>query len=205
MSWDKVNSAAWYDRNAGAYIARTDRVDLSGLYEKFLEGVPPGGRILDAGCGSGRDSLAFQNVGYVVMPMDASVAMVEHASRLLNTRALLKRHQDIDFVEQFDGVWSNASLLHVPHAELTAVLAKYRTALRRGGVLFASFKHGEGEQFRDDRLFSNQNAGSFRQLIDEVPGLILIDSWLNADRRPGRHHEQWFSVLCRRDHGDDDS
>lgn len=205
MSWRNLNSAAWYDRNAEAYIAGTDCVDLSNLREKFLAYVPSGGRILDAGCGSGRDSLAFQNAVYSVVPMDASVAMVEHASRLLNTRALLKRHQDIDFVEQFDGVWSNASLLHVPHLELAAVLAKYRTALRRGGVLFASFKHGEGEQFRDDRLFSNQNAGSFRQLIDEVPGLILIDSWLDADRRPGRQHEQWFSVLCRRDHGDDDS
>lgn len=203
MSVSNLNSAAWYDCNTQTYIANTQSVHLSHLYEKFLRYVPAGGRVLDAGCGSGRDSLEFRGLGYDVVPMDASLAMVQHGSQLLGTEAMHKRHQDVDFVEEFDGVWSMASLLHVPHAELADVLEKYRTAFRSGEVLFASFKHGEGEHYRQERLFANQNAESFRQLIDEVPELTLIDSWVDTDRRPGRQHEQWFSVLCQKDHGGD--
>ena len=202
MSWNDVNSAVWYDRNTQAYIDNTRAVDLSDLHGKFLRYVPAGGRILDAGCGSGRDSLAFRRLGYDAAPMDASLAMVQHVRQLLGMEAIHRRHQDVNFAAEFDGVWSNASLLHVPHAALAGVLEKYRTALRPGGVLFASFKHGEGEHYRDQRLFANQNDDSFSQLIAQVPGLGLIDTWLDADRRPGRQHEQWFSVLCRNEPGD---
>lgn len=198
MRRDDVNSAAWYDRNTQHYIDRTLDVDLSHLYERFLRYVPAGGRILDAGCGSGRDSLAFHRLGYDVVPMDASIEMVKHARQLLGTEAIHQRHQDVDFVDAFDGVWSMASLLHVPHAELPAVLGKYRTALIPGGTFFASFKHGTGEDVRDERLFANQNDGSFLQLLSQVPGLTLLETSVETDRRPGRGEEEWFSVICRR-------
>jgi SAM-dependent methyltransferase len=193
-----LNSAAWYDRHPQDYIARTQAVDLSPLYAKFLAHVPPGGRILDAGCGSGRDSLAFRGMGYEVVPMDASLAMVEHVTEVLDQEALHLRHQDVAFVEAFNGIWSNASLLHVPHAELPDVLQRYGRALAPGGVLFASFKLGEGEDVRSERLFANQNETSFRAVVGRVAGLELLETWTEADRRPGRQDEQWFSVLCRR-------
>ncbi len=116
------NSADWYDRHTQDYIARTQSVDLSPVYAKFLAHLPPGGRILDAGCGSGRDSIAFQRMGYEIVPMDASLAMVQHATEMIGQEALHLRHQDVTFVEAFDGIWSMVSLLHVPHAELPAVL-----------------------------------------------------------------------------------
>ncbi len=198
MSSGDVNSAAWYDRNTQDYVDRTQMVELSHLYERFLRYVPAGGRILDAGCGSGRDSLAFRRLGYDVVPMDASIEMVKHVSQLLGTKAIHRRHQDVDFVEAFDGVWSMASLLHVSHAELPEVLGKYRTALIPGGAFFASFKHGQGEQVRDERLFANQDDASFRQLLRHVPGLTLLETSVDTDRRPGREGDEWFSVICRR-------
>lgn len=199
MTWSDIDSAVWYDRHTQSYIQRTESVDLAYLREWFLRHVAAGGRILDAGCGSGRDSVAFERLGYDVVPMDASIEMVKHVSQLLEKRALHRRHQEVDFVEEFDGVWSMASLLHVPHAELPGVLRKYRTALVPGGALFASFKHGEGEHYRDERLFANQNEESFRKVIAKVPGLSLMETGIDPDRRPGRQDEQWFSVLCRRE------
>jgi SAM-dependent methyltransferase len=198
MSHKGVDSAAWYDRHTAGYIANTESVDMSDVHARFLAHVPAGGRILDAGCGSGRDSRAMLDRGYDVTPMDASIEMVRHASETLGRPALHLRHQDVDFAAAFDGIWSNASLLHVPQDELAGVMTKYRDALVPGGVMFASFKHGAGEIQRDERLFSNQTAESCRTLLESVPGLDLIEMWVDTDRRPDRGHEEWLNLLCRK-------
>ena len=193
-----VDSAAWYDQHTDHYIAHTEHVDMSDIHARFLAHVPSGGRILDAGCGSGRDSRAMLASGFDVTPMDASIEMVRHASAALGRPALHLRHEDVAFDAAFEGIWSNASLLHVPQADLPAVLGNYRDALVPGGVIFASFKHGSGEFHRDERIFSNQTEDSFRQLIEEVPGLDVLEMWISNDRRPGREHEEWLNALCRR-------
>jgi SAM-dependent methyltransferase len=81
----------YYDEHAAEFIANTQSVDLSELYGPFLSLIPGGGRILDAGCGSGRDSLAFLKLGYDVTWIDASAKMVEA------TAALTGRLQRIGF------------------------------------------------------------------------------------------------------------
>jgi SAM-dependent methyltransferase len=124
--------------------------------------------------------------------------MARHASGVLNQEVLHLRHEEIAFVDEFDGIWSNASLLHVPRADLPEVFGRLRRALVPGGVLFTSFKIGEGETFRSERIFTNQTAGSLRELIESVSGLELIESWVSNDLRPGREHEQWLNSLCRR-------
>ncbi len=67
-----------------------------------------------------------------------------------------------------------------------------------GGLLYASFMLGEGEDVRSERLFANQNAVSFRAIVATVTGLDLLESWVETDRRPGRQDAQWFCVLCQR-------
>jgi 2-polyprenyl-3-methyl-5-hydroxy-6-metoxy-1,4-benzoquinol methylase len=198
MSEIETISSDWYDRNAQRYMASTLDADLSHIYASFLRYVPEGGRILDAGCGPGRDSLVFQQMGYDVTALDASAEMVRIASERLGKPVLQIRHQDVVFRQTFDGIWSMASLLHVPQAELRVVFEKYRNALVPGGVLFASFKHGQGESRTKGRLFSNQNRQSLERLIAPIADLEVIDTWVDFDNRPGRSHEEWVSVLCRR-------
>jgi len=70
------STIAYYDQNASEFCANTTALDMSALYEPFLRAVPAGGRILDAGCGSGRGSLAFLKLGYTVVSVDASLEMV---------------------------------------------------------------------------------------------------------------------------------
>ena len=198
MSASRPDSAAWYDQHAGEYSSRTDHVDLTDHYDRFLARIPPGGRLLDAGCGPGRDSLAFLARGYDVTAMDASITMVEVARRQLGQPVLHLRHEDIAYDREFDGIWANATLLHVSHSDLPEVLARYRKALVPDGVMFASFKLGTGEVITSERLFANQDAASFREVLAAVPGLTLIDIWSSFDRRPGREHEQWLNVLVQR-------
>ena len=78
----RVKSAAYYDEHAAELCANTVTLDMNDLYAPFLRTVPPGGRILDAGCGSGRDSLAFLKRGFDVVPIDASTEMVRTAKEL---------------------------------------------------------------------------------------------------------------------------
>ncbi len=201
MPEQTVDSARCYDQHTADYIARTWDADLRLHYARFVARLPAGDRILDAGCGSGRDSLAFAGMGFDVTAMDASTEMATYASSLLGRPALVRRHQEVDFEAAFDGVWSMASLLHVSQAELPGVLARYRDALVPGGVMFASFKHGSGEHIVEDRLFANQNRSSFERVIAMVPGLELLESEIDPDTRPDRASEEWFSVICQRRRG----
>ncbi|HYI25420.1 MAG TPA: bifunctional GNAT family N-acetyltransferase/class I SAM-dependent methyltransferase [Thermomicrobiales bacterium] len=199
VTHSRPDSAAWYDQHAGEYAARTDAIDLGDHYDRFLAQVAPGGRVLDAGCGPGRDSAAFIALGYKVTAMDASIGMVELASERLGRRVMHLRHEEVAFDREFDGIWANATLLHVPQDGLPDVLARYRRALVPGGVMFASFKLGSGEVVAGERLFANQDETSFRDVLAAVPAMSLVDVWTSQDRRPGRAHEGWLNVLVRRD------
>lgn len=198
MSETRINSASWYDHDSAHYIANTESVDLSELYDRFLARLPARARILDAGCGSGRDGLAFKRRGHAVVAADASIAMVQHASKALAQEAVHLRHEDLAFVDAFNGIWSNASLLHVPRAGLPDVFGRLRGALVPAGILFCSFKLGEDDVYRSERLFTNQTADSLRQLIDATAGLELMETWTSRDLRPGRQDEQWLNAMCRR-------
>jgi SAM-dependent methyltransferase len=202
MHMSIIDSAAWYDRNTQDYIDRTQDVDLEDTWDRFLVYVRDGGRILDAGCGSGRDSLAFIRRGYDAVPMDASVEMVRHASELTGRKALHLRHEEVEFEEAFDGVWSNASLLHVRHEDLPGVFRRYQRALVPGGVMFSSFKYGEGERVERERTFSHHNEETFRQLLSNLSGLSLHEMWIDHDRRPGREHERWLNTVLVKDLAD---
>jgi 2-polyprenyl-3-methyl-5-hydroxy-6-metoxy-1,4-benzoquinol methylase len=77
---------------------------MSELYAPFLRELPGGGRILDAGCGSGRDSLAFLQKGYQVSSIDASAEMVNATTKLTGLEAKLLTFDALDFDGEFDGL-----------------------------------------------------------------------------------------------------
>ncbi len=72
-------------------------------YDRFLPMVPKGGRILDAGCGSGRDAKAFIDAGYEVVAFDASTKLVDYATKLSGLSVLLMTFADMKWVEEFPG------------------------------------------------------------------------------------------------------
>ena len=72
----------YYDNNAQGFVDSTFTVDMQSLYQPFLNLLPDFGRILDLGCGSGRDALAFKNMGYQIKAMDYSEELVKQARKL---------------------------------------------------------------------------------------------------------------------------
>ena len=116
----------YYDLNGGDFFDSTVNVDMSTHYKEFLAYIPKHSQILDAGCGSGRDTLAFRSLGYDVTSIDGSYKMCKLASEYTSHEVLHMQFQEIEFNHIFDGIWASASLLHISSSEIDVVLGKLK-------------------------------------------------------------------------------
>jgi len=189
-------SVPFYDQKADQFVSDTIDVDMSELHKPFLALIPRGGRILDAGCGSGRDSLAFLNKGYDVVSMDASSRMVAAASALTGRPALKMSFGEMSFINEFAGIWACASLLHVPRSMLPAVLCRLERALKPGGHLYMSFKYGGSERIESDRLFNDLNENLLSDFVVHCSSLRIVSMWTSQDRRPGGS-AVWLNAIAQ--------
>ncbi len=184
----------YYDKNADSFFEGTVNVDMSEVRQRFLKYIPAGERILDAGCGSGRDSKAFLDNGYDVLSFDASKEMCRRASEYIGREVMNLSFEQMDFDNEFDGVWACASLLHVPMDELPGIMKKIYLSLKKNGVIYASFKYGSGTTVRGERQFSDFTEKSIIPLF-ETAGFQIISVIVGGDSRPGRENEKWVNVL----------
>lgn len=192
---DMKSSVGYYNNNATNFYNRTINADLSNLYHKFTAYLPKGAHILDAGCGVGRDAKYFQNQGYVVSAFDASEEMVRLASQELNTNVSLCCFQEMDFTNQFDGIWACASLLHVPYTELRSVMKKLHTALKPPGILYASFKYGTTKREADGRIFYDMDEQSILPYLEGLFEPIKVEQ--SYDPKSASPDKLWLNVLCK--------
>ncbi len=191
------STTGYYDRNAQAYFDATLNVDMSDLYDEFLPNIPPGGRILDAGSGSGRDTLAFLKKGYEVDAFDSSPALAELSTRLTGVSTQVIRFQELESTPLYDGIWACASLLHVPAKELHDALTRLLRALKLGGVLYVSVKHGSGERLADDgRLFVDLDKTGIQKLFAKFPDISLRKIWISGGEGPLRGRDNWLNALA---------
>ena len=193
-----VDSIAYYDENALAFFNGTVSAEMAEGRARFVAALPSGARILDAGCGSGRDALAFKQMGFDVTAFDGSAEMVRMASIHAGLEVLHLTFDEVAWCDAFDGVWANASLLHVRREELVGVMRKLRDSLVLGGVWELSFKPGTGEGVAFGRWFTNVSEADVPALIREVGGLELIALTSSFDVRPGKSQEGWTNILVRR-------
>lgn len=190
-------TSEYYERNAQTYFATTLRVDMSALYSRFLRHVAHGGRILDAGSGSGRDTLAFLQRGYEVEAFDASPALCTLSTQLTGVEAQVLRFQDFDSPPRHDGIWACASLLHVPKDELRDAVSRLIGALKPDGALYVSFKHGAEERISTDgRFFLDLNAESLRQLFADFPNMTLAEVWLSVGEGTHQGKDEWLNAIA---------
>ena len=184
---------SYYDNNAAAFVESTRLVDMQPLYQRFLPLLPGQAHILDAGCGSGRDAKYFIEQGYKVTAFDASTEITALAEKELGQPVSVQRLQEIQYQNQFEGIWACASLLHVPAKELPDVFHRLARALKPNGVIYCSFKYGQGEDEKQGRRFTDMDEAGLRVLVDETETSLIKELWVTADRRPGRGQEQWLN------------
>ena len=193
-----MDSIDYYNKYAAKEFEETVNQDMSGIMKEFLDLLKEGDTILDLGCGSGRDSLSFYELGYDVTPLDASEEMCKLAEIHTGLEVLQMTFEQLDFDNVFDGIWACASLLHTPKKELSDILTKIARALNDKGILYMSFKLGDFEGFRGKRYFCDLTADSMTELLRDNGRFEIVKLWETEDVRSGHSDVKWLNVLVRK-------
>ncbi|HAW44940.1 MAG TPA: SAM-dependent methyltransferase [Sutterella sp.] len=188
----------YYNRKAAAFSADTQTVEFSAIQNGFVSRLPVGGRVLDLGCGAGRDSKRFAELGFQVTAVDASEAMCEMTAKFAGVHVLCTTFEGFESDSAFDGIWACASLLHVEKKALPSILRKYVGMLNAGGIFYLSFKYGSFEGIRNERYFTDMTSEALQQILLQIPGIEIIDESVTGDVRPNRAQEKWLNVLVRK-------
>ncbi len=199
-------TVAAYDVSATEYAAGTADLSEHGAaaVTAFARRLPPGARVLEIGSGGGRDALALEAAGLSVRRTDITPAFVEllrsegHAADLADPL-----HDDLSDPERpgepYDGVWANASLLHVGRSDLPVVLARLAEVTRPGGVLRLAVKEGDGETWSTHgnvsapRRFTYWREGPLTEALTGS-GWDVVELGLAA----GRREESWLELVAER-------
>lgn len=196
-----TQTLAHYDARAAEFWAGTRDHDVSQNIDALLRHIegPAPLRILDFGCGPGRDLTAFRALGHEPVGLDGSPALA----------ALAREHSGCEVWEQdflalnlpamhFDGIFANASLFHVPGSELPRVLRELRAALKPRGVLFSSNPRGD-----DDEGWQGGRYGVYHRL-ESWRGFLTAAGFTELEhyyRPPGlpRAQQPWLATVWRSD------
>ena len=192
------DTITYYNQNAAKFCQRTFDFDMSYCQNKFLGYLQKGNCILDAGCGSGRDSKYFMEKGMQVVSMDASEAICQLAAEYIGKPVECLRFEDMQWEEEFDGVWASASLLHVRKADLPGVLGKLHRALKPEGILYGSVKYGAAEEERLGRFFSDYSMGELKEMLEKEGLFDVLECFETADARAGYEDKPWVNAIARK-------
>ena len=192
-----MSTIDYYDQNAQEYYERTVDADLAEIREYFLGFLRRDARILDFGCGSGRDAKAFAEAGRTVEALDGSQELCRIASEYLGMDVRNMMFQDFEETEAYDGLWACASILHLTYEEIMDVMKRIHGALKPQGVFYTNV------QIRDLRGRTRRTVlyGFRRKKMEDFWRTELFDlerMWLTGDALPGRHEGQWINVILRR-------
>ena len=192
------NTINYYNQNAENFIANTQNADMHPTQERFLRLLDANTSILDFGCGSGRDTKYFLEKGYRVTATDGSSELCRLASEFTGIKVKEMLFQELDAINQYDGIWACSSILHLPKKELLPVIQKMCEALKDNGIIYTSFKYGDFEGERNGRYFTDFTEKTFREVVEKIPELTIEEHWITSDVRPGRGEEKWLNLLLQK-------
>lgn len=189
---------SYYGQHACAYVEKTINHDMQALHDQFLAHLPAGGHILDLGCGSGRDSRAFLDLGYQVTAIDGSPAIAALASTYLNQEVQVMKLQEIDWQNHFDGIWACGVLVHLPKSEILHSLQRLSDALKSGGMLYFSVKEGGLERWDGQgRFYCDYRETELMAFVQQVfPASEVTITASTSVLNPVQ--EKWLNIFARR-------
>ena len=188
----------YYDLNAKAFTEGTISVEFEDMQKRFLGKLPERARILDFGCGSGRDTKYFLEQGFRVEAIDGSKELCKIASEYTGITVKHMLFQELNDTSKYDGIWACSSILHLPIGELENVMRKMTEALKENGVIYTSFKYGEFEGIRSGRYFTDFTKESFECFLADIDGVRINECWISGDVRPGRGDEKWLNLILQK-------
>ena len=189
-----------YELTAQQFFAGTIDHDVSQNIAALLdaiEGAAPY-RLLDLGCGPGRDLKTFREMGHEATGVDGSARFVEMARAYSGCDAWQQDFVQLDLpAEYFDGVYANASLFHVPSAALPDVLRRLHGALKPGGVLFSSNPRGDNrEGWNGPRYGSYYDYDTWERYL-VAAGFNAVQHYYRPSGLP-RDQQPWLASVWRK-------
>lgn len=197
MSTDP-DTIAFYQARAPHYVLKFGQAHSYQL-DPFLDRLPPGGSVLELGCGGGQDAARIAARGFNIDATDATPAMVAKANQRWNVGARVMAFDQLDAQGTYDGIWAHASLLHCPRPALPDVLARICCALAPGGLHFASYKLGEAEG-RDalGRFYNFPSADWLAQQYGAHPGWRIVETRRYMAGGFDNVERDWIDLIVRK-------
>lgn len=193
-----MDSIDYYNRYAAAYYEQTVGLDMSEVMQPFVNMLPEDAEVLDLGCGSGRDSLALNEFGFYVTPMDGSSELCKLAEIYLDQEVLHLTFEEMDFEDVFDGIWACASFVHVEPKAMPGLLKKVFTSLKAEGVLYFSVYEGDRDGIFGGRYFKDYTKQEIRELLEAFSNIELVDIWRTEDVNREKEGRRWLNVLVKK-------
>ena len=187
-----------YNENADSFWEGTRDHDVSQNIEALLRALGPGShRILDFGCGPGRDLKTFTDLGHLPTGLDGAAEFCEIARAYGRCTVLHQDFLNLELPEAaFDGVFANASLFHIPSQVLPMVLTALRVAMRPGGVLFASNPRGPNvEGWNGLRYGAYHDFEQWSAFMTQA-GFRAVDHYYRPAGKP-REEQPWLASTWR--------
>ncbi len=189
-----------YERTAEQFFAGTIDHDVSQNIAALLEAIQATApyRLLDLGCGPGRDLKTFRDMGHEAIGVDGAARFVEMARAYSGCEALHQDFVQLDLpAAHFDGIYANASLFHVPSAALPKVLRDLHAALKTGGVLFSSNPRGDNhEGWNGPRYGSYYDYETWERYLTAA-GFIAVQHYYRPAGLP-RDQQPWLASVWRK-------
>lgn len=188
-----------YDINAESFWYGTKDHDVSQNYDALINAmgskVPL--KILDFGCGPGRDLIYFKSKGHEPIGLDGSIEFVKLARELSGVEVWHQNFLDLQLPDlYFDAIFANASLFHIPSQEFIRVLKELNKTLKEDGIMFCSNPRGNGEGFSGSRYGAYYEIDEMKNFLNQT-GFEIVDHYYRPKGLP-REEQPWLAIVSKK-------
>jgi len=198
---DMQNTIAHYSSRPEEFWEGTRDHDVSQNLDALCRHLPPSiekRRILDFGCGPGRDLKQLTDLGHVAVGLDGCAEFCEMARGYSGSEVWHQNFIELDLPSDFfQGIFANASLFHIHKSKLLNVLQTFHRALAEDGVVFCSNPRGPNiEQVNGLRYGNYMDVEGWSAFFSEA-GFVACEHYFRPSGLP-REEQPWLAMVWKK-------